>query len=241
MTNTRKCPKCNKDLFYKEKKSLNLANRKKSNCLKCTQDVNNEKQRKFDLSFLLNENNESFYWIGLLLADGYITNTEISLCLHKKDKVLIDKFQNKCNNPNINIKGDSLRIAIKDKIQVLEFVTKFKIISPKTYNPVDFNVFKVYSKDLLYSLLIGLIDGDGCIQGSLKHHVYSVGLTFHKCWLNFYKQLFDFLNIPYNFRFTDNTICFRISRKSEIIKLYRKMLQLNITYLNRKWDKINKF
>ncbi len=241
MKYTRKCPNCNNNIFYKEKKSLNLANRKDSDCFGCVSKRINENQRKFDLSFLLAENNESFYWVGLLFADGYITNREISLCLHKKDRILIDKFRILCKNPNINIKGDSLRIAIRDKTQVKKFVDKFNIICPKTYNPIVFNNIKKYSNSLLYSLLIGLIDGDGNISSSIKYKTYAICLTFHENWLNFYKKLLKRLNIPFNYMIRNNICSLRIARKKEIIKVYNNMLDLNITYLERKWNKIINF
>jgi hypothetical protein len=45
----------------------------------------------------------------------------------------------------------------------------------KTYNPIDFFVFKDYDKELLLALLIGIIDGDGSIQsnGSPKCILYN--------------------------------------------------------------------
>ena len=43
---------------------------------------------------------------------------------------------------------------------------KYGFKSRKTYNPIDFSMFKNYDKNLLLSLLIGIIDGS--IQSNRK-------------------------------------------------------------------------
>lgn len=48
----------------------------------------------------------------------------------------------------------------------------------KTYDPCDFNSFANYSKEQLLALLIGIIDGDGCITKS-GNSIY-IAITAHK-------------------------------------------------------------
>lgn len=55
-------------------------------------------------------------------------------------------------------------------------MTIFKIHYNKTYNPCDFNVFENLSNLELTALLIGIIDGDGCIDKSGKY----ISITVHK-------------------------------------------------------------
>lgn len=238
----RVCPSCQEIIKHVHFKSFKKSYLKNCNCTKCNTTLNNIKQRKFDLGFLLTETTESFYWIGLLLTDGYIAEKEISLCLHKKDEEVIQAFKQICGSPNINIKGDSLRVSIKDKTQVTKFKEKFKITTPKTYNPPSFENFKNFNEDLLVSMLIGMIDGDGCIILNPSKKSAQIHITCHESWEDFYTSLFIYLNLPLTKRKINNTNCFRFSigQKFFIEKIYKKIIEFDLYKMKRKWNKIEK-
>lgn len=55
----------------------------------------------------------------------------------------------------------------------------FNINYSKTYNPCNFDYFKKYSFAQIFSLLIGIIDGDGCSTKD-KTKIRTVTITAHK-------------------------------------------------------------
>lgn len=70
----------------------------------------------------------------------------------------------------------------------------------KTYNPPEFSTYSKYSKEQLIALLIGLIDGDGCITLNGSEHSNAITITAHKVWNSFYTQLLTCLSIPIHIR-----------------------------------------
>ena len=69
----RVCPKCGCKIEYSCQSALNLANRKNASCVKCrNENAYNVKPQKNDIKKLLEENLETYYWIGFILADGHI-------------------------------------------------------------------------------------------------------------------------------------------------------------------------
>ena len=83
----RVCPQCGKTIEYSCQKALNLALKKNSYCNKCRLDnAYNLKAAKNNIKILLEENLESYYWIGFILADGHIDgNKRLQITLKSID------------------------------------------------------------------------------------------------------------------------------------------------------------
>lgn len=166
------------------------------------------KLRKGDLNPLLNDTPLSYYWLGFIAADGYISKTghfQIStskninhltqLANFLSAKITTNKFSKS------SYKTNSLfyyRIAIKDKIIGVQIRNLLGIIDKKTYNPISLNFFDNDIK--FYSFLIGFIDGDGYIYKGNKS--WNIKIEIHQSWYNILKEiqqkvLHDFnYNIP---------------------------------------------
>ena len=110
----------------------------------------------------------------------------------------------------------------------------------KTYNPIDFSVFKDYDKELLLALLIGIIDGDGSIQPNGSSNAFCITITAHESWIQFYQEFMEILDIPEHIsnREGSTTITIRICRR-EILQLLQDIItNNNLFHLKRKWNKL---
>jgi hypothetical protein len=70
---------------------------------------------------------------------------------------------------------------------------KYGICNKKTYNPINFQKLSIYNKDLITSLLIGIIDGDSNISKNGSSNSFCIKITSHNCWYNFYKNEIELL------------------------------------------------
>jgi len=181
---------------------------------------------------LKNGANESYYWLGFIMADGHFNDKtkQIQINLSEKDLPHLIKlseyveYKKKIILPRINVNYADINDWLVDT---------FNITSNKTYNPCLLS--NLYNDDL-FSFIIGFIDGDGTIdnEGYLR-------IKCHKSWL-------DNLNIMVN-HLTNNDfkkgiinnegLSFISITKIEIMKsIKKKILKLDLPVLNRKWDRV---
>lgn len=230
-------------MTYKHKKSFNLAERNGTLCKKCSYGKAYEKSRKYNLNFLLENTDIAHYYLGLIIADGSFYKTRFELCLKEEDSEIIFKeLANLCGGCKIHtreIDGNNYsRIYFQNKISVENVKNKFKIPNRKTYNPIDFNVFKNYNKKSLMSLLIGIIDGDGSTYINNKNKSPQITITAHKNWQFFYKKLFQTLDINISIvKKSKNTWDFKIGSTNKILEIYNFAKNNNLIKLKRKWIK----
>lgn len=121
-----------------------------------------------------------------------------------------------------------------------KFMEKYGFKPRKTYNPIDFSVFKDYGKELLLALLIGIIDGDGSIQPNGSSNAFCITITAHESWTQFYQEFMETLDIPEHIsnREGSTTITIRICRR-EILQLLQDVItNNNLFHLKRKWNKL---
>lgn len=252
----RNCPLCNAEISYTYKSDLTKALKNNTNCKKCAtslsgnkfkkgHNLNDLRVRKNSLDRLIDEESiESFYWIGFIIADGSLhSGSKFEFGLAEKDKNVLDEFAK-----FINLNGEivyrestkSYRIAFSNSKSIPNFMSKYGFNFKKTYNPTNFDVFKIYSKELLISLLIGIIDGDGNIENNGSSGAFAIHIKSHNSWQLFYENFLDYLEIPYTINNINNTNTIRINifRREYILTLNNFINNNNLFHLNRKWDKI---
>lgn len=80
---------CNRSMIYRKFKEWNIDKRAKiPSPERCNA------KYKINTHYFDNINTEhKAYWLGFLLADGYVNQKEILLCLQKEDEYLINKFK----------------------------------------------------------------------------------------------------------------------------------------------------
>lgn len=200
--------------------------------------------KKANLEILLEESELTYYWIGFLLADGHFSKTnKIRICLSGKDKSHVDKF-----SKYISYRGDRINkneICSMDYYIVPLIKKKFGIEERKTYKPPSVSKLNFKNDDLFVSMLIGFIDGDGCIQKQHKREDCKIVIKLYKSWLSVLQymanRIYSVFEIePPEARINNcgyASIC--ISNFSILRYLKKKTTELDLPVLERKWNKIN--
>lgn len=248
----RPCPECGKLIYYKRKSDLNWATKHNTKCLSCSNNsgkfkvgelhITSNNVAENNLDKLLDLSLQSFYWVGFILADGSFSKFRFELGLQESDLEQLERFKEYINyNKNIKHRQStkSYRISFSNRESIPKFMQFFGFNYRKTYDPCNFSSFDNYSKEQLLALLIGIIDGDGCISKS--GNALYISITAHKNWENFYNSLINKINIDFHINYINNTdtICIRTGKQSNLQFLKQFILKNNLQVLNRKWNKIN--
>ena len=206
--------------------------------------------RATNVKKLLLETPKAYYWMGFLMADGHFTVKRITVGLSIKDVEHIKKFAKfiSANYSKGNSKccgkyygNCSVKAANSDIVPLLR--QKFGIQNNKTHHPC--HIVKIKNKDLLLSLIIGFIDGDGSISKQTNRTDAFMRIKCHSSWL-------------FNLQFISNTICKDCDLKPNIAKINKqgyaavafsnsiilkflkaKGKELKLPVLKRKWNLID--
>ena len=167
---------------------------------------------------LLEESNEAYYWIGFLLADGSFGKTERL----------------------------SLKLASKDDDHVRKFA-KF-VGRPVKEDSRGLDVYKKFEEDRLICLIVGFIDGDGCImkQSNGRKDAF-LRVKVHSFWLSFLNYMREtVINLTgvespkakiNNFGYAELNICNQIPLR----KLRDFVFEKKLPALIRKWVEIEDY
>lgn len=233
----RICPKCEKEIQYKSYSAWYNANKKDTLCRSCSAKV--KAPHCGDLKKLLEENNEAYYWIGFLLADGSFVNGRLKFCLAEKDKEQVYKFAKFINYTGTILESNnSVSISVKDIDIVNKICEKFNILPRKTYNPPN-NLFN-FSNDKLYCILAGFIDGDGCIQKQYRREDFMLRIKNHSSWESVLKNFSKLITGKECVKINSSGYAeLTITNTKDLQNLKKKIISYNIPILERKWDIID--
>ena len=233
----RVCGCCGKKLIYKSNSSYWLANKNNSNCRSCSRKI--AVKRCGDLSSLLDDTVEAYYWIGFILADGCFHNLRLTIALSIKDKEHLLKFAKFIKYTGSFYEDDTkISVSVKDVECIQKIMNKFNIVQNKTYNPPMLNI----NDDVLFrSLIAGFIDGDGNIsKQSGGRSDYFLRIKCHSSWENNLRKMNLFISKK------DTTIInsqgyaiFNISNTEELKNFKRSIESLDLPLMYRKWDIID--
>lgn len=233
----RNCPKCHKEIVYKNIISYKNACKNNTKCIQCTR-LNNMK-RSADLSILLKDTPESFYWIGFLLADGSFCDNRLRIVVSIKDRDHIKKLGNYIQFKGKYYQNDiSFGLSCKDINIVPKICKKFDIKSNKTYNPP--NTLLNFNHELLICLLAGFIDGDGNIQHQNKRRDFLLRIKNHGSWHNILEELGSIITDKNCVKINNEGFAqLSITNTSILQNLKKRILTYNLPLLSRKWDIID--
>lgn len=155
--------------------------------------------RKGDLTPLLDESLQSFYWLGLLASDGYVSKDgHVMFSQGEKDRDIVSKFADYVDSSVYEYITESgysgnkrtiYRVNVKDK-DIGPTIRKMWGMSDddvKTYSGISSDFIE--SEDQAKAFLIGFFDGDGHLTR------YKGGnLEVHGNWMTFLNNLFAKLN-----------------------------------------------
>lgn len=235
----RICPNCGKELMYKSETSYKNAIKSNSICRSCASKERQKEKHCADLTNLLLDTPEAFYWVGFLLADGSFYDNRLKLGLSPKDSEHLYKFAKFIDyHGAISITNKSISIACKNNEIVNSIKKKFDIKDRKTYNPPE-TIFR-FKEDLVYSLLAGFIDGDGNIQNQTKRKDFFLRIKTHASWKHILKEFNTLISDKDSVKIDSRGYALlTISNTEKLKQLKSKILSLNIPILSRKWDVID--
>lgn len=204
--------------------------------------------RKNQVKKLLEDTNESFYWIGFILADGHIGNNRLKISLSNKDEKHLKVFCKFIEN-TYTIDNNTCQISTtaKDINKIPLIQNKFDIRNNKTYSPPNIKTYEKFDKKNLLSLIIGFIDGDGCISKQTGRKDSKLTIKCHSSWLqniiwieNF---IYDYFNFEKNKTLSklnkQGYVNVNITNNKVLKQLKKEVLKLDIPFLERKWDIID--
>ena len=114
-------------------------------------------------------NEESAYWVGLLLADGHMWKDNTGIELGLKDKEHIEKFRTFLKSEHVieekttNQNSELYRITIQDEY-LCKRLSELGIKNRKTYN-LEISE-ELENPEIARHFIRGFIDGDGTLQKS---------------------------------------------------------------------------
>lgn len=235
----RICPNCGKEIIHKNVISCNKSLKKGALCKSCATRLRTPETSKIEK--LLDETNESYYWIGFLLADGHFDeNGRISLTLSTKDLEHLQKYAKfiNCNNIKTNDNKCSISTLKRDYGKTLK--DKFDIKTNKTYNPPNKQVFSKINREKMISIICGFIDGDGHIYSLSKRKDFAITIKIHSSWLEILNY-FSLILIGKESAYINKMgYAYLHIGDTEIIKNIKKeIINLDLPYMSRKWDNID--
>lgn len=194
---------------------------------------------KFKLKELIEDSITNWYWYGFISGDGNFSKDYLRITLENSDYTHLEKLS-LITSSKLQRKQFYTTLCVGDKNNMQELKDKIGVFdNNKTVNSIN---FPSTEDDYLFSFIIGLIDADGCIEirngkaAQLKIELYH---TWYDNLLKisiFFKQYLDIESkVLINKR---NYALFRISGHKNILKIKKKAQELNIDYLNRKWNNI---
>ena len=208
----------------------------------------NEGFSNSDLHNLLNDNLESYYWIGFILADGHVSteNPRITIKISDYDADYLQKFCEYIKYNKSLVRHDNMvSVAIAHKTVVTQLIQKFDIHNQKTYNPPKPEMFNNLTNDQFLALFIGFIDGDGCM--SYRKHLGGciITITCHSAWLHVFELFVDRLISIFDVSTPNPTmskhgyIRMDINKAYLVTELKNFTITHNLPVMKRKWEKID--
>lgn len=186
---------------------------------------------------------EEFYWLGLLITDGCISNNYLSLSLKEEDCYQLIKFAQFLGkkvkvNKQFNKKYEIFEYQVK--VRDFKLIPNIRLLA-NFYNKsieLELNI------PLNYDILRGIIDGDGSVgicRNMVRIQICSASLKF----INQIKEFFTFEKIDCcltinNTKSRKNTLyTISIHKQKQILLMYQKLYNDTDLYLVRKKEKYN--
>lgn len=208
---------------------------------------------------LLDNSLVSFYWIGFILADGsfgyYIKNYKgirFTFVLAEKDKNQVEKISLFLNIPLRKVKNGYGIHKVQNDI-MFKIMKKFDMKLNKSLNPPNTSKYNGFSLCRKIALIIGYIDGDGCLKNrsKSKHNSKDTSLTIknHASWISFDNWVLENIEkfVGYDKRLGElkKTIInsfgycsLNINRNAVLVKLKKFAEKHKLPIMERKWNKI---
>ena len=193
------------------------------------------------------------YWLGFLMADGYITNrgNEIGLTLATKDRNMIEKFKKDIEstypirdyehyNKSFDCITRESKMVITSKKMYQDLVNKG--FSLDKTNHCLFPSEDIVPKNLQRHFIRGYFDGDGslAISGDKKYHTYDICILGTTEFLETLKTILNKENVKLQKRHKNrdgNVQSLRLCGDNQVYQIM-SWLYLDCTvYMERKFER----
>lgn len=229
---------CNKPVLYKKFNEWKI---KRRNKIKLKERCN--AKYYIDAEYFDTIDNEhKAYWLGFILADGFVNEKEISFCLQKRDENMIRKFvQDLKSTHKIKYnKDDNPYVCIVCK-HICDSLLNKGFHNRKSWS-IDFEkIISFVPKELQNHFIRGMFDGDGCIKyykyDYRKLPQFHFGYTGVKNTCEYLQSLFD---IKRKMVFDGNKTYTLVTRdKNKILEIYDYLYKDATIYMDRKFETFN--
>lgn len=194
------------------------------------------------------------YILGFTYADGCVYDEKrFGYCISKKDEEILQfiraeicpskPFKNIHNTKGVINRSPQIVLRIGNIEIVKDLIEKWGVVKNKTHNCKL--VFPIVSKELSWSFIQGLFDGDGWI-GTKGGKGLSAGFCMTD--FNFLNKLKDFLKgegVEFRLRSTEGKTCtyYRLlcDKRKECEKFFDKLYSRNQFRLERKFNKYREY
>lgn len=201
------------------------------------------------------DNEHKAYWLGLLLADGFLSNSghateSFGISLSIKDKYILEefvkdlestytvkeyigksKFENSCTD------FAYAKLLIKSK-QIFNKLIEYGFTTKKSYDGV---VPEEHIPDnLKIHFIRGYFDGNGGLSIGSGSHLYTLDFTGTKEIITWILKYFGKENLKLQERHPDrdnNNVSIKISGDKQIYSIMNQIYKDATIYLNRKYER----
>lgn len=200
---------------------------------------------RYKLKSLMEDTLENYYWMGFIMADGYISEGgELKIGLSQNDKNHLQKLATKLNIDIIDKEFKTTynlakvsNITCKDIVYGVELRKKMNIVGQKTYNPPCLDFIKTNEQFL--SFFAGFADGDACVCFRGSDRPYLLRLNCHGSWIKNFEYMAEKLR-EFGYKVTttiDNRgySVLRMSTSGHILSLRDKFVEMGLPIMERKW------
>lgn len=197
----------------------------------------NPRNRKGNASVLLGKDPICLYWIGFLMADGtFHKRGRMRATLALKDWRHLKKLKRflSISSPMKLNRGryPSVSISLMDSNIIRKLMSVYDINPNKTEHPCKLTHL---SKEELFCLSIGFIDGDGSIKKVSKRRHSSLYIKCHNSWLNNLTFMFPQGRTKINSKGYAET---SITNTTILKRMKIKAQSLHLPLMSRKWDRV---
>ena len=179
------------------------------------------------------------YFAGFIAADGAIVKNELTISIHRKDISILEKIKKELESPNKIISlnkhnTDMVRFSVGNK-NLKNDLNNLGITSRKTFSIG--NILNNIPNEYKSSFILGYFDGDGSFSFNQRKGLFSIRGTQEL--LNGFSEYLD-LDFSHIKKY-DSTYDLREWKQSEILRIYKKLYSNQEFFLNRKFQKFNKY
>lgn len=198
-------------------------------------------KRKGDISVLLDGSLQSFYWLGLLASDGYISKDgHLMFSQGEKDKEIVYILAKYLNSKVYTFEvetGYNLSKRFVYRVNVKDYEVGKSIrnmwgltdTDQKTYSSISPDFIK--SKEQAMAFLIGFFDGDGYRSKDGRGKI-----EIHSNWLQFLNNLCKLVELNYEGRINKRGFAWVYINKTFMFQLKQFIDLNNLPHNRRKWS-----